>query len=74
MATAFPRAIIYDRTKECHVTVLVRRDKGFIKYMCADHGVNDNYPMRYMDDLRRELAALPNTQVVCWVEVTDNGD
>jgi hypothetical protein len=74
MPTAFPRAVVYDVAAECHLTVLVRRDKDFFSYFCADHGTEERFPLLKLESFKQWLAAEPVIQVCSWVEVVDNGD
>jgi hypothetical protein len=72
--TAFPRAIVYDPAKECHLTVVIRRDAGFFSYFCADHSTEEEFPLYCLEAFKESAAALENTQIVSWLEVEEWAD
>jgi hypothetical protein len=73
MPTGFPRAIVYDPMARCHVTIVVRRDLGYISYWCAEHGTDERYPLDCVSSLCDWLKVQSDLQVVSWIEVTDDG-
>lgn len=73
MPTAFPRAVMYDVMAECHLTVVVRHDKGFFSFFCADHGTEERFPMSKLAAFKQLLASDPLMQTCSWLEVVDNG-
>lgn len=73
MPTAFPRAIVYDPARECHLTVVVRRDLSYFSYFCADHNSEDRFPLDSLERFREIVKRSECMQVCSWLEVHDDG-
>jgi len=73
MPTGFPRVVVYDPWASCHITAVVRRDKGYVTYWCADHGTEERFPLDHVARVRDALETTEGLQVVSWIEVTDDG-
>lgn len=71
MSVQFPKAVIWDGSKSCHIVIHVRRQRGDFVYACLDCVESSVYPLGMLDPLREYLRGRDDGQVLLWIE--DNG-
>lgn len=71
MAVRFPHVVVWDSSKEHHLTIGVSKPQDRVYVACSDCLDAWEFPVALLDAYKRELEQSNSYQVVQWVEYDD---